>query len=408
MSTAAERRQRLEELLCEDTGAAASRAAQAFDRAASPFKRRIVIYGAGQLGRRLASGLRAHGEDALAFVDRNPASWGHSIGGLPVLAPEEAVRRFGADAVFVVAVWHPVTSGGLYTIAAQLTAMGCRRVAPFVWLSWKYPEEFLPNFLWDLPSRVLEVAGEVRQAFGLFEGRRSQCEFLRQLEFRLTADFGCLRPPDEDPQYFPRRLFRPRADEYFVDCGAYDGDTLLELAEWTGGRFQGALALEADPANFAALERTIAGDHRLRGRVRASAHAVGRERCKLRFAASGMSSAAISEAGDIEVECSPLDETLADERPTYIKMDIEGAEMDGLMGAAAVLRKGRPALAICAYHRQNHLWRIPSRIHDLQPEGRLLLRPHCADGFELVCYAIPPGREVDFSLEDDSGMRNPA
>lgn len=400
LSTAAERRQRLEQLLGEDARAAAARASQAFDRAASPFERRIVIYGAGQLGQRLLRGLRAKGGDALAFVDRNPASWSRSIGDLPVLAPEEAVRRFGSNAVFVIAVWNPVTSGGLHTIATRLTSMGCLRVAPFVWLSWKYPHEFLPNYLWDLPSRVIEAAGEVRHSFGLFEGRRSQCEFLRQLEFRLTADFGSLREPDGDPQYFPRRLFHPREDEYFVDCGAYTGDTLLGLAEWTGGRFQGALALEADPVNFAALERTVAGDERLRGRVRAVSQAVGRERCKLRFAASGQASAAISEAGDIEVQCSPLDETLAEERPTYIKMDIEATEMDALLGAANVLRRSQPALAICAYHLQDHLWRIPRQIHDLLPDGRLLLRPHCADGFDLVCYATPPGREVDLSLED--------
>jgi FkbM family methyltransferase len=400
LSTASDRRRRLDQLLAEDVRSAGSRASQTFDAAASPFEGRIVIYGAGHLGQRLLRGLRVNGADALAFVDRNPASWSRSIEGLPVLSPEDAVRRFGSDAVFVIAVWNPVTSGGLHTIATQLTAMGCLCVVPFVWLSWKYPREFLPNFLWDLPSRVLEAASDVRHAFDLFAGQRSQSEFLRQVEFRLTGNFGCLRQPDGDPQYFPRRLFRPRPDEYFVDCGAYNGDTLLEFADWTGARFRGALALEADPANFAALEGTVAGDDRLRGRVRSLSHAVGLERCSLRFAASGLSSAAISDHGDIEVQCSPLDDLLADECPTYIKMDIEGAEMDALQGATTVLRGSRPALAICLYHVQDHLWRIPSHIHDLMGEAQLFLRQYCVNGFELVCYAIPPGREIDLSQED--------
>jgi hypothetical protein len=46
------------------------------------------------------------------------------------------------------------------------------------------------------------------------------------------------------------------------------------------------------------------------------------------------------------------------------------------------------------------LWKVPLRIHDLLPAGHLLLRPHCADGFDLVCYAIPPGRELDLSSEN--------
>ncbi|HEY1494629.1 MAG TPA: FkbM family methyltransferase [Candidatus Solibacter sp.] len=394
---------RLEQLLAESATHAAARESQAFDRAAAPFESRIVIYGAGRLGRRMLAGLRTNGLDALAFVDRNPAAWTTTIEGVPVLAPENAARRFGTDAVFVVAVWHPVVSGGVHAIVAQLTALGCRRVAPFVLLSWKYPREFLPNFLWDLPSRALADAPRVRQAFGLFHGARSQAEFLRQLEFRLTADFGCLQLPDGDPQYFPGRLFRPLPDEYFVDCGAYTGDTLLEFADWTQGRFRGALSLEADPGNFTALRNTIAGDDRLRGRVRAVCEAVGRERCTLRFAASGLASAALSPDGDLEVRCSPLDDLLADESPTYIKMDIEGAELDALDGTAAVLRRSRPALAICAYHLQDHLWRIPQRISHLMPEGRLLLRPHFADGFDLVCYAIPHGRSLDLSLEDAEG-----
>jgi FkbM family methyltransferase len=402
-STVSARQGRLEQLLAESITHAAARESQAFDRAAAPFERRIVIYGAGRLGRRLLAGLRTNGLDPLAFVDRNPASWTTTIEGLPVLAPQEAARRFGAEAVFVVAVWHPVLSGGVHAIAAQLTALGCRRVVPFVLLSWKYSREFLPNFLWDLPSRALADAPQVRQAFGLFHGVRSQAEFLRQLEFRLTADFGCLQLPDGDPQYFPARLFRPFPGEYFVDCGAFTGDTLLEFADWTRGNFHGALSLEADPANFTALQNTVAGDARLRGRVHAVCEAVGRERCTLRFTASGLASAALSPDGDVEVRCSPLDDLLAGESPTYIKMDIEGAELDALDGAATVLRRNRPALAICAYHLQDHLWRIPQRISRLMPEGRLLLRPHFADGFDLVCYAIPPERPLDLSLEDAEG-----
>jgi hypothetical protein len=82
-------------------------------------------------------------------------------------------------------------------------------------------------------------------------------------------------------------------------------------------------------------------------------------------------------------------------------MDIEGAEMDALAGAAATLARHRPTLAICSYHVQDHLWRIPGRIGKLMPDARLLLRTHCVDGFDLVCYAVPrQGREFDSSAED--------
>jgi FkbM family methyltransferase len=400
MTATASLHQKLEELLAEGPQAACERERTAFDQAAHPFGRRIVIYGAGGLGRLVLSGLRANGIEPLAFADRNAPLAPAALEGLPVLSPEDAVRRFGSDSAFVVAVWNPSLSGGVNAITANLTAAGCRRVLPFVWLFWKYPRTFLPYYLWDLPSRLHEHASEVREAFVIFPGARSKAEFLRHLTLRLTGDFGSLTPPDAGVQYFPERLFRPREDEYFVDCGAYDGDTLRDLAGWTGGRFRGALACEADPANFASLERTISADRRLAGRVRALPAAVGRRRSTVRFRAAGLGSSAISETGEIPVECLPLDDILLDEHPTYIKMDIEGAELDALHGASGSLGRHSPLLAVCTYHTQDHLWQVPLQICALSPGSRLLLRPHCRDGFDLVCYAIPQDRITSFARED--------
>ena len=391
---------RLEELLAEGEPAAARREREAFDRAAHPFADRIVIYGAGALGQRTLNGLRANGLDALAFTDRSPAAWSRKIGGLRVLSPEDAAREFGSEAAFVIAVWHPAASGGMSAIAAGLTALGCCRVLPLVWLYWKFPGTFLPHYLWDLPSRVLRSASEVRQAYTIFEGRRSQAEFLRQIELRLTGDAGRVRAPDGETQYFPSRLFRPREDECFIDCGAFHGDTATEFADWTGGRFRSAWAFEADPSNFEALERTVAADSRLRGRVCARREAVGARRSKVRFTGSGLSGSAISESGDIEVDCVRLDDALAGEAPTYVKMDIEGAELDALQGASGILSQNRPLLAICAYHAQDHLWRIPLFLQTLEPAAQFALRMYRVDGFDLVCYAIPSDRVANAPSEE--------
>jgi FkbM family methyltransferase len=400
MMQAAEPGTRLEELLAEGESSAAQREREAFDRAAHPFAGRIVIYGAGALGQRTLNGLRANGLDALAFADRNPAAWSRNIGGLRVLSPEDAAREFGFDAAFVVAVWNPAASGGMSAIAAGLSALGCRRVVPFVWLYWKFPGTFLPHYLWDQPSRVLRSASDVRKAYAIFDGPRSQAEFVRQVELRLTGDTGRLRAPDGDRQYFPSRLFHPLEDECFIDCGAFNGDTLTDFADWTGGSFRCAWAFEADPANFEALERTVAADSRLRGRVRARRGAVGARCSKARFAASGLPGAAISESGDIEVDCVRLDDALAGEAPTFVKMDIEGAELDALQGASGILSARPPLLAICAYHAQDHLWRVPLLLRTLAPAAQFALRMHRVDGFDLVCYAVPPDRAANAPSEE--------
>jgi hypothetical protein len=109
--------------------------------------------------------------------------------------------------------------------------------------------------------------------------------------------------------------------------------------------------------------------------------------------AAGNKSSAIG-AGEVEVDCVPLDAVLGAPAPTYLKMDIEGAEVDTLVGASRTIREHAPVLAICCYHCQDHLWRIPLLIHSLNPDYRFFLRPHDLEMWDLVCYAIPPRRWI--------------
>lgn len=44
-------------------------------------------------------------------------------------------------------------------------------------------------------------------------------------------------------------------------------------------------------------------------------------------------------------------EMLGLERVDFIKMDIEGAEVDALLGAEETIKRFKPKLAICTYHR---------------------------------------------------------
>ncbi len=111
----------------------------------------------------------------------------------------------------------------------------------------------------------------------------------------------------------------------------------------------------------------------------------------MRFDATGTAASSVG-AGDATVEVAPLDEILADERPTFLKLDVEGAEEDALLGARRTLERHAPALAVCLYHRAADLWRIPLFLASLDAGYRLYLRRHSDECWEQVCYAVPPGR----------------
>jgi hypothetical protein len=111
----------------------------------------------------------------------------------------------------------------------------------------------------------------------------------------------------------------------------------------------------------------------------------------VRFEASGTEASAVG-SGEYEVECVSLDDILAEKKPSFIKMDIEGSELDALAGAENTIKKNLPVLAVCSYHKQDHLWRIPLLIHSFSNEYHFFLRPHLLEVWDLVCYAIPKAR----------------
>jgi FkbM family methyltransferase len=177
--------------------------------------------------------------------------------------------------------------------------------------------------------------------------------------------------------------------EVFVDCGAFDGDTLRELVRRKGDRFDGFIAFEPDPANFRALEASLEClPPGTRERIVARCIAVHSNRETLRFSSADGVGSAVAGSGDIEVEADSLDALLAGVNPTFIKMDIEGAEPSALRGATATLRTKAPTLAICLYHARQHLWELPKAIREANPEYQIFLRRHSDECWETVAYAL--------------------
>ncbi|MFA5042735.1 MAG: FkbM family methyltransferase [Kiritimatiellia bacterium] len=385
----------LQDLLEENIASAICRERAAFDKQTSPFSDRLVLFGAGGLGRKTLAGLRQVGIEPLAFADNNAALWNQTIEGLRVASPQMAIRQFANNAAFVVAIWR---AGGDHRLAhtrRKLLKLGGAKVVSFAPLFWKYADIFLPYYAIGLPHMLLPQAEQITRAFALWTDEASRREYIAQVRWRLHLDFDGLSSPVSHAQYFPDDLFSLSADEVFVDCGAYDGDSLRAFFERQPA-FRGAfIAIEPDPGNLRSLENYAAilpGNRR--DHVKILPMAIGARREIVRFAATGLASAGISSAGTLEVKSMPLDEILHDLHPTFVKMDIEGAEMDALMGARHSIEKALPVLAISVYHHPDHLWRIPLLIRSFSDQYRFFLRPHNEEGWDLVCYAVPADRLI--------------
>jgi len=223
VSTATDLRNELDNLLAERLELARARERGAYDRAVAPFGRRLVLSGAGNLGRKVVKALRAQGIEPLAFVDKNSALWGTSVEGVKVLSQEEGARQFGQSATFCVTIWRGEGTDTMAERCKPLVDLGCANVIDFGSMFWKYADALLPHYSLDLPHKVLMAADQVRAAFDLWHDDASRAEYVAQVRWRLRLDFDNRRfrlslfsiLANNLSQFFDRRRVKNGCDTNF-------------------------------------------------------------------------------------------------------------------------------------------------------------------------------------------------
>jgi FkbM family methyltransferase len=352
----------------------------------------VLIFGCGHLGRSILPGAVRAGLNVLGFLDNNPVLWGSSVDGVPVFRPCDAIAQHGVDAVVVLGVYNSSIP------RRQLVELGCQRVLSYRIFFWRFSSVLLEEDRLEPADFVLNAVDSVQEGYQCLSDDRSRQEFAAQVRWRWDAEWDALPEHESASQiYFHDGLVELSTSEELVDCGAFDGDSIRAFINRTDGSFRGIHALEPDAANRQKLYEYLEMVPRdISSRIKVLPFGAGDRNATLRFDSTGTAGSRIG-TGDsaTEIECRCLDDLFEDERPTIIKMDIEGAEPAALRGAQRLLRRARPTVAVCAYHKSEHLWTIPSLLKRLTQDYAIFLRRYAEDCWELVYYAIPLERVRD-------------
>ena len=214
------------------------------------------------------------------------------------------------------------------------------------------------------------------------------------VRFRMQGDLEAMADYDFDPigQYFEDFLDLRLDGETFVDVGSFDGQTSLEFAK-RAPEFARIIAFEPSDVNRPLVEKRLlelGAD-----RIMVYPYGLGAESTTMRFDSRAGSSSRASVTGDAEVSVVTLD-SLEIPTATFVKMDIEGGEVEALEGALSTIARCRPRLAISVYHRATDLWRIPETVDKAGVAYNLYLR-HYTEGIdETVMFFIPQGPFLSF------------
>lgn len=168
--------------------------------------------------------------------------------------------------------------------------------------------------------------------------------------------------------------------DVIVDCGAAEGLFALRTAP----RCRRFYALEPNPIFFAALQKTLAG----LDNVELLPYAAGRENAEGYLKLRGQWSRIDDTAGH-RIQIRTLDSLFLENDPpvTFIKADIEGAELIMLQGAIGILRRYKPKIAITTYHPNNDVQEIITFIKLANPEYQFRLKGINALGHPVMLHA---------------------
>jgi FkbM family methyltransferase len=345
-------------------------------------QKKIILFGAGNISLLYLDFFKKHNlEGRIMFGDNNPQKSGTQFEGLPVLGLKEISTRYPDCHILITSlryfeeIYNSLKENGL-----------CGNLVD------KKAHEWIVKDLgyycnWRGYSKTLkEAEAKLKEVYGFLSDDESRAIFIERFNYCITANPKYLIPKkSSSPQYFEPDLFTLTDEEVFVDGGAYTGDTVEEFLTKTNHQFSEIHSFEPEDSKIEEYNHKFANVQRIH------LHPFGLWNKKevLRFNSNNAGDSGISNEGNIEIPVISLDEVLEGKRVTFIKMDIEGAELEALRGAEKTIKKSNPKLAICVYHKPLDLVDIPLYIKELVPEYNIYLRHYGDDLYETVCYAIP-------------------
>lgn len=228
-----------------------------------------------------------------------------------------------------------------------------------------------------------------KNTVGLLDDDISKESYLALIWYWLTYESAYIETSDN--QYFTTKYFVNPTKEIVCDIGSFVGSVLEEYVRRSLGSCQ-IYSFEPDGFSRSILEKRV---QRLKEEwginkdlIQIIPACIGKESRNINFLETGSmsSSVAFNDNGNVDVTMYSIDDFFKDKpSPTLIKADIEGFELDLIIGASKTIQEAKPKMAICIYHEVKDLL-IPSQIHELCAEYKFAVRNHSNKHEETVLY----------------------
>ena len=223
------------------------------------------------------------------------------------------------------------------------------------------------------------------RAFNLFDDDVSKEVIVGRIK-RLLFSLPIVASPQPSLYYFDPGVIDLSENEIFVDGGMYIGDTAELFFNRVEKKYRHYYGFEPDKDNYYEASKNLAG----KDNVTLINKGLWSSETHLSFSAGLATNSKLEVGGTSFVNVTALDVYFSNTRslPTLIKMDIEGAEYEALLGAGHIICEQKPRLAICAYHKTEDIYVLPDLIKSYREDYKYYLRHYSSGIYGTVLYAV--------------------
>lgn len=343
-------------------------------------------------------------EDIYCLCDNDPKKWGTSFMGIGVVSAEKLAQERNEVVVIITSKYYKEIYAQLkqlefpYVYSEKILPFKVKHSYSVLCDSYKH---ITPNFIGhnynignykggtaykeniQIISQNADKIKEVQSFLYDEESRFIYGEYIKKMKYNYVDYMELL---DTGNQYFPSDLFTYTDDEVFIDAGCCGAETSFDFAYEVNYKFKKVYAFEPDEIWFKRSVDAFEKNAKMENRYEVYDIGLSNKNGKSRFSPLGSANSHISETGEVEVKVARLDDIVKD-KVTFIKMDIEGSELDALNGAQRILKEDSPKLAISIYHKLEDVWEIPLFIKKINPQYKMFIRHHGMSDLDKTLYA---------------------
>lgn len=237
---------------------------------------------------------------------------------------------------------------------------------------------------------ILTNWSRIEHLFASMQDAKSVATLEAFIKGRISADLSYFKKVYVPNQYYPSDIFEFSDSEILVELGSNNGLTLLEFIDKVDSKYKKIFCFEPETESIERLKSIIS---RQSGNIVLIEKAAwGKQENVIFVNDNGAATAHIGEHDDITnssytVHADKVDNCIGDEHITYIKMDVEGAEVRVLKGCEKTILRDKPKIAACIYHKPSDFLDISEYLHSLVPEYKFYVRHHNISAEETVLYA---------------------